>query len=124
MTLRRLRTQLNAFEQFNHSFKHRRAFQKIKKGALALASAGALFETQLRETEAATEARKKRAKGGRRVVAKGGILYSQEGRMIIRNRAIKEALEAEKKCTNAAKRAQAKTQEKAAVAQKIRTCSP
>jgi hypothetical protein len=60
-----------------------------------LASAGTLFETQLRETEEATETRKKRAKGGRKVVTKGGILYSQEGRLIIRNRAIKEALEAD-----------------------------
>lgn len=73
-----------------------------------------MFETQLRETEAATETHKKRGENSRRIVAKEDILYSQEGRLIIRNRAIEEAIEVTRKKENAAKRAQARAQNEAA----------
>jgi hypothetical protein len=64
--------------------------RKVIKSGVGQLSSGLLFEEHFKQTEAAEKARKTREKRGRRVVQKGGVIYSKKAKEKIRERDEKE----------------------------------
>ncbi len=122
--VRRLQLQIDEFQALpDLSSSYKRRFNKIAKGAVALGLRGKLYEEQLSHTEAAQKAREQRKKKGRKQIQKGGVLYVEEARLMVRSREMKAAKEADEKRKRAESREKKKAEKaaKAAEAQKAKS---